>query len=151
MGDRAVDRQGPLGHALSQRTELLAVAAGRPRSWLAAVAARVRIRPEDAQRRSRPNHRPREPIERRPYRISVHLACDPSARIDAAGRADLLRDWQVLVRRLIGPPWVSSIAAASSPLANLDLDGARARGVRELDVVRQGLGRAHLPFRAGRG
>ena len=26
----------------------------------------------------------REPIERRPYRISFHLACEPTARIDAA-------------------------------------------------------------------
>jgi len=66
---------------------------------------------------------PREAIEQRPYHISVHLSCDRSARIDAAGRADLLHDWQILVRRLIGAPWVLSIAPASSPLANLDPEG----------------------------
>jgi hypothetical protein len=65
----------------------------------------------------------REPIERRPYRISVHLSCDKSARIDAAGREDLLSDWQILVRRLIGAPWVLTIAPATSPLANLDPEG----------------------------
>ncbi len=65
---------------------------------------------------------PRESIERRPYRISFHLQCDPSARIDLAGRADLLREWQVLARRFIGPPWVVTIEPASSPLASLDFE-----------------------------
>jgi hypothetical protein len=65
---------------------------------------------------------PREAIERRPYLISVHLSCDPSARIDEGRRADLLRDWQILLRRFVGAPWVVSIAQASSPLANVDLD-----------------------------
>jgi hypothetical protein len=64
----------------------------------------------------------KEPIERRPYRISVHLASDPRARIDDARRADLLREWQVLVRRFVGAPWVVSIADASSSLANRDLE-----------------------------
>ena len=65
---------------------------------------------------------PRESIERRPYRISFHLQCDPSARIDLASRADLLREWQVLERRFIGPPWVVTIEPASSPLASLDFE-----------------------------
>jgi len=65
----------------------------------------------------------REAIERRPYLISVQLSCDLSARIDVARRADLLRDWQILVRRFIGTPWVLSIAEPASPLSNLDLDG----------------------------
>jgi hypothetical protein len=64
----------------------------------------------------------REPIERRPYRISLHLQCDPSARIDLEGRADLLRQWQVLERRFIGPPWVLTVEPASSPLASLDFE-----------------------------
>jgi hypothetical protein len=69
------------------------------------------------------NPTPREAIERRPYRISVHLSCDPSARIDDARRGLLLHDWQILTRRFIGPPWVLSIAEAASPLVNLELEG----------------------------
>ena len=64
---------------------------------------------------------PREPIERRPYRVSFHLACDPSARIDAARRAELLQQFQVLLKRFIGPPWIVTIEPASSPLASADL------------------------------
>ena len=55
------------------------------------------------------NESANEPIERRPYRISLHMAFDPSARIDLLKRADLIREWQILVRRFIGPPWVVSI------------------------------------------
>jgi hypothetical protein len=64
---------------------------------------------------------PREPIERRPYRISFHLACDPSARIDGARRALLLQQWQVLVKRFVGPPWAVTIEPDSGALANVDL------------------------------
>jgi hypothetical protein len=63
-----------------------------------------------------------EPIDRRPYRISLHLAFDPSVRIDDAKRSDLIRDWQILVRRFIGAPWVVSIAGAGSPVLKYDLD-----------------------------
>jgi hypothetical protein len=63
-----------------------------------------------------------ESIERRPYRISLHLGFDPSARIDKAKRAELIREWQVLVRRFIGAPWVVTIAEPLSPLTNFDLD-----------------------------
>jgi hypothetical protein len=64
-----------------------------------------------------------EPIERQPYRIIFHLACHPSSRIDAARRADLLRDWQVMVRRFIGAPWLVSVAPPSSPVLDFDLEG----------------------------
>ena len=75
--------------------------------------------------RNRPGrHRPpREPIERQPYRIVFHFACHPSSRIDAARRPDLLRDWQVMVRRFVGVPWAVSIAPPSSPVLDLDLEG----------------------------
>jgi len=63
-----------------------------------------------------------EPIERRPYRISLHMGFDPSARIDELKRADLIREWQILVRRFIGAPWVVTIADPPYPLANLELD-----------------------------
>ena len=63
-----------------------------------------------------------EPLERQPYRIVLHFACDPSARLDAARRADLLRDWLILVRRFVGAPWVVSLAPPSSPIATRDLD-----------------------------
>jgi hypothetical protein len=66
---------------------------------------------------------PREPIERRPYRISFHLACDPSARIDAARRTEMLQQWQVLVRRFVGPPWAVTIEPESSPLESADILG----------------------------
>ena len=39
-----------------------------------------------------------------------------------AKRAALIREWQVLVRRFIGAPWVVTIADPSSPLANFELD-----------------------------
>jgi hypothetical protein len=43
--------------------------------------------------------------------------------MDAARRAQLLHDWQILVRRFIGAPWVVTIPDAASPLAIRDLDG----------------------------
>jgi hypothetical protein len=64
-------------------------------------------------------------IERQPYRILVNLVCDPSARIDAARRAELIREWQVLVRRFIGAPWVVAIAPASSPVCHLDPESVK--------------------------
>ncbi len=63
-----------------------------------------------------------ESIDRQPYRISLHIGFDPSARIDLAKRASLIREWQVLVRRFIGAPWAVTIADASSPLTTFELD-----------------------------
>ncbi len=63
-----------------------------------------------------------ESMERQPYRIVIHFACHPSSRIDETRRSDLLRDWQILVRRFVGTPWVISIAPPSSPLLDLDLE-----------------------------
>jgi hypothetical protein len=68
-----------------------------------------------------PKSEPRETIERRPYRISIHLACDPSARIDAARRVELLQQWHVLVKRFVGPPWAVTIEPDSGPLASVDI------------------------------
>jgi hypothetical protein len=68
-----------------------------------------------------PKAEAREPIERRPYRISFHLACDPSARIDAARRAELLQQWQVLVKRFVGPPWIVTTEPATGPLDSADV------------------------------
>lgn len=62
-------------------------------------------------------------IEHQPYRIVFHFACHPSSRLDAARRADLLRDWQVMVRRFVGAPWAFSIAPPSSPVLDIDLEG----------------------------
>lgn len=72
---------------------------------------------------ARPGSTAAEPIERQPYRIVFHFACHPSSRIDAARRADLLRDWQVMVRRFVGAPWAVSIAPASGPVLDLDIEG----------------------------
>lgn len=64
-----------------------------------------------------------DPIERQPYRIIFHFACHPSSRIDEMRKAQLVRDWQVLVRRFVGPPWIATIAPPSSPVLDLDLAG----------------------------
>ena len=77
--------------------------------------------PAKASGKEAPKSEAREAIERRPYRISLHLACDPSARIDVAKRAELLQQWQVLVKRFVGPPWAVTIEPDSGPLANVDV------------------------------
>ncbi|MHB1559025.1 MAG: hypothetical protein ACYC61_16360, partial [Isosphaeraceae bacterium] len=64
-----------------------------------------------------------DPIERQPYRIIFHFACHPSSRIDEMRKAQLVRDWQVLVRRFVGTPWIVTIAPPSSPVLDLDLAG----------------------------
>ena len=96
----------------------------------AAEGAPGPARPAAPQPRRPTRHRPArsastaaEPIERQPYRIVFHFACHPSSRIDAARRADLLRDWQVMVRRFVGTPWTVSIAPPSGPVLDLDLEG----------------------------
>jgi hypothetical protein len=77
--------------------------------------------PAEASGKGEPKSAPREPIERRPYRISMHLACDLSARIDAKRRAELLQQWQVLVKRFVGPPWAVTVEPDSGPLASVDV------------------------------
>ncbi len=64
-----------------------------------------------------------DPIERQPYRIVFHFACHPSSRIDEMRKAQLVRDWQVLVRRFVGTPWIVTVAPPSSPVLDLDLAG----------------------------
>jgi len=113
-------REGFLGHALSLRTRPLAVALAV--WWPVVVLGEVHGYGQGAPKEPAKTT-PREPIELRPYRISVQLSCDRSSRIDQARRADLLRDWQILVRRFIGTPWILSIEEAGSPLAHLDLEG----------------------------
>ncbi len=127
-----MDRQGSLEHALRRAyltvilgpcacILLLAVPPGHARQDSPTVADAPSGRaPQDSP--AVPDASPAEPIERRPYRISLHMAFDPSARIDELKRAELIREWQVLVRRFIGAPWVVSIADPSSPLANFELD-----------------------------
>ncbi len=70
---------------------------------------------------ARPASTAAEPIERQPYRIVFHFACHPSSRIDSARRAELVRDWQVMVRRFVGTPWIVSVAPPSNPVLELDL------------------------------
>jgi hypothetical protein len=89
----------------------------RPSAPLAATA------PAPAQRVAEPAATAAEPIERQPYRIIFHLACHPSSRFDAARRADLLRDWQVMVRRFVGAPWLVTVAPPSGPVLDIDLEG----------------------------
>ena len=78
------------------------------------------------------------PLERRPYRISLHIGFDPSARIDEPKGLALIREWQVLARRFIGAPWVVTIADRSSPLANVQVDALEPEafaGVASFDKV----------------
>jgi hypothetical protein len=120
MGDRAVGRQGSLGHALKRgpsRPALVSV-------MLCGLALAGPLHCPGQEPTSSPAPPPaaeKLPIERQPYKVLVNLACDPSARIDAARRADLIREWQVLVHRFIGSPWVVSIAPAASALSHVDL------------------------------
>jgi hypothetical protein len=116
MGDRTVVRQGLVGLEMSCRAFIVVVVALIAVPW-----AQQRASAQDAPARA-PKEAPKEPIELRPYRISMHVTCDPTARIDEPRRAELLREWQVLVRRFVGTPWVLSLGDATSPLLNNDLD-----------------------------
>jgi hypothetical protein len=93
----------------------------------------------DTDRSKEPHEaEPREPIERRPYRISFHLACDPSARIDLAQRTLLLHRWQVLVKRFIGPRWAVTIEPDNGPLAAAQVEAIATdefAGFTEFDKV----------------
>ena len=113
-----MDRQGSLRCALRRRLAFLVV-------LCLCTKLLVLIGPRACAQQPAPaaSHSPTaESIDRRPYRISLHLGFDPSARIDLAKRADLIREWQVLARRFIGAPWVVTIADPSSPLTNFELD-----------------------------
>ena len=74
-----------------------------------------------------------ESIDRQPYRIELHLSLDPSARIDLRRRAALLKDWQALVHRFVGPPWVVTTAARTSPLAGGNLESLEASSFSGFD------------------
>jgi hypothetical protein len=74
-----------------------------------------------------------EAIDRQPYRIELHLSFDPSARIDQARRANLLRQWQAQVHRFVGPPWIISVAVPSSPLASGNLETLDAGAFSKFD------------------
>lgn len=69
-----------------------------------------------------PNSSTPVPIEQRPYRIEVHLAIDPEARIDAAKRERILGEWRTLVDRFVGTPWDLKFRAGPSPLAGPGLE-----------------------------
>lgn len=57
-----------------------------------------------------------EPIDRQPYRIELHLAAAPSARIDASLRRTMVSRFGDLARRFIGPAWSVTVASRPSPL-----------------------------------
>ena len=115
-----MDRQRSLESALRRR-EAFVVALGLCVALLVLNSSRSHAqKPAAAVSASRATEV--EPVERRPYRISLHIGFDPIARIDDAKRAALIREWQVLVRRFIGAPWVVTIAEPSSPLCNMEVD-----------------------------
>ena len=74
-----------------------------------------------------------EAIDRQPYRIALHLALDPAARIDEARRLALLKQWLALVHRFVGPPWIVTIVNPPSPLASGNLEALEASSLATLD------------------
>jgi hypothetical protein len=74
-----------------------------------------------------------ESIDRQPYRIELHLAFDPSARMDQARRTILLKQWQTLVHRFVGPAWAITVAARPSTLASGDLEALDAASFARFD------------------
>lgn len=73
------------------------------------------------------------PLEGRPYRIEVHLASTPRARLDAAGRDALFSHWMELVKRFVGQAWSVEIAKSPSPAIGPGLDALRAEDVGPFD------------------
>jgi hypothetical protein len=95
----------------------------QPGSEAESPATPAAASPVAAQKSTEPASTAAEPIERQPYRIIFHFACHPSSRIDSARRVDLLRDWQVMVRRFVGAPWLVTVAPPSGPVLDIDLEG----------------------------
>jgi hypothetical protein len=113
-----MDRQGSLERAVRRLQALLVMLCLSSELMFCIAPRACAQQPAPAA-----SHSPAaESIDRRPYRISLHVGFDPSARIDLAKRAALIRDWQVLARRFIGAPWVVTIAEPASPLTNFELD-----------------------------
>lgn len=76
---------------------------------------------------------PATAIENRPYRIALHLASDPAARLGDRLRDDLIARWLEMTRRFVGPAWSVEVAATPSPLAGEALARAQADDVQGLD------------------
>jgi len=72
-------------------------------------------------------------IERRPYRITAHVAIAPEARIDARGRDRLLGAWRTLVHRFVGSPWELTIAESDRAAAGVDLGALEVEAVLGLE------------------
>jgi hypothetical protein len=76
---------------------------------------------------------PATAIEDRPYRIALHLASDPAARLGDRLRDDLLARWLEMTRRFVGPAWAVEVAEKPSPLVGDGLARAEAEDVQGLD------------------
>src|SRR5262245_15407135 len=74
-----------------------------------------------------------QPIDHLPYRIELHLALDPSARIDTLRMTNLLKQWKSLVHRFVGPPWIVKVANRPSPLSSGDLSSLEPESVAKFD------------------
>jgi hypothetical protein len=128
-----MDRSGPVeqdavnepaaGNGLWGRRGAALVLALLAACWpgAGATAAQAPAAPQPAQGPARPAA-PSEGIDRQPYRIELHLAFDPSARMDQARRRALVRQFQTLVHRFIGPAWAINVAERPSTLAGGDLE-----------------------------
>ena len=144
-----MDRQRSLENALRRRGAgaivALCLCAVLLRARLAAIAS------PDTRSRPCPNRRP--PRRNRSSGGLTGSRCTsgliPSARIDEATGAALIRDWQVLVRRFVGAPWVVTIADPPKPARQRRSRLARTRCICEPGIVRQSLGHANRSSGAG--
>jgi hypothetical protein len=72
-------------------------------------------------------------IDRQPYRIELHLAFDPSARMDQARSDAFMKQWLALVRRFVGPPWMITVATKPNSLASGNLETLEAEACKGFD------------------
>ena len=76
---------------------------------------------------------PGPPIENRPYRIALHIASDPAARLDARRRDEILARWREMVGRFVGSAWSVDVAENPSPLIGEGLEALKAEALNGLD------------------
>ncbi|HEV3165543.1 MAG TPA: hypothetical protein VGZ22_16065 [Isosphaeraceae bacterium] len=66
--------------------------------------------------------KPKEPIDRRPYKIRAWVAVEQGVRIDEQGRLALIAAWERLVKRFVGMPWRIEVADGRGPLGEKTID-----------------------------
>ena len=98
----------------------------RPVVSLILVFGLVAARAAPTRAADPPNAGASEPIDQLPYKIAVHLAIEPEARVDERGRGRLLSAWQSLARRFVGAPWDWTIAEEGGAIAAVPPESIKA-------------------------